>query len=268
MSGEVDPVLILDKQEGETPLECIIRFKKSHPEYQNVKMTYAGRLDPIASGVLVILTGDFVHKKELFTKLPKVYECVALLGVETDTYDVLGMPSASKLPLTPSWQEGETAPEKLRTFIGTFSQEYPPYSSKTINGKQMHTLAREHGFEGLEIPKQTVTVKTISNIRMASVATEDLVQGIIETIKKVKGDFRQEESIKAWETISTPPAASGERPPLKEGERVPLVLFTIEVSGGTYIRSIVHELGRQLGCGACIIRLKRTSVGEYRLLDK
>jgi tRNA pseudouridine55 synthase len=146
MPRDFDRVLVLNKQVGETPLECINRFKESHSEYANVKMTYAGRLDPMAEGVLIVLTGEMVHKKEEFLKLPKTYECVAVLGVSTDTYDVLGLPS--------SYQEEGLGMEfvremetKLQSFIGTFEQKYPPYSSKTINGKQMHTLAREGGLK-------------------------------------------------------------------------------------------------------------------------
>lgn len=89
----MNSVLVLNKQVGETPLACIERFRVSHPEYQEVKMTYAGRLDPIASGLLIVLTGDKVHEKESYLGLPKTYECVALLGVATDTYDVLGIPA-------------------------------------------------------------------------------------------------------------------------------------------------------------------------------
>jgi len=246
----------MNKQVGETPLERINRFKELHPEYQGVKMTYAGRLDPMASGVLIVLAGDMVHRKDEFLKLPKTYECTAILGVETDTYDVLGLPSSYQ-------EEGlgmefEKVIAELGNFIGTFHQNYPPYSSKTINGKQMHTLAREGGFEDLEIPTQMVTVKNISHIRMASVALEDLVQDIIQNIQKVKGDFRQTETINTWERIGFE----------NEGKRVSLVLFTIDVSGGAYIRGIVHELGQKLGNGACIISLKRTSVGEYGVLDK
>lgn len=245
-------VLVMNKQIGETPLECINRFIGSHPEYQGVKMTYAGRLDPMAEGVLLVLVGEMVHRKDELLKLPKTYECVAVLGIETDTYDVLGLPSSCQ-------EEGlgmefEKVAEELGKFTGTFTQSYPPYSSKTINGKQMHTLAREGGFEGLEIPKQTVTVTSISNIRMASVVIEDLVQEITENINKVTGDFRQEETINKWNGVLSE----------NKDKRVDLVLFTIEVSGGTYIRGIVHELGQRLGIGACIIRLKRTLVGEYK----
>ncbi len=251
-------ILVLDKGVGETPLECINRFKKSHPEYETVKMTYAGRLDPMASGALLVLAGDKVYEKESFLKLPKTYECVAVLGIETDTYDVLGLPSSSKLPLTPSWQEGGSAPELLSSFVGAFKQKYPPYSSKTIKGKQMHNLARLGELEKMEIPEQQVTVKNISDIRMASIGAEDLVQEILENIGKVTGDFRQAETILSWQGILDK----------NRGKRVDLLLFTIDVSGGTYIRGIVHELGQKLAKGACILRLKRTNVGDYGILDK
>ncbi len=262
MPKESDSVLVVNKLVGETPLECISRFRNDHPEYLQVKMTYAGRLDPMAEGVLLVLAGDMVHKKDDFTKLPKVYECTAILGIETDTYDVLGIPvsllqnsTASQSLGTSSWQEEEIAPEKLSGFVGTFTQPYPPYSSKTINGKQMHTIAREGGFDDLVIPSQEVTVNSISNIRMVSMAIEDLVQEITQNVEKVTGDFRQIETIKAWEAILEE----------NKSKRISLVMFTVEVSGGTYIRGIVHELGQKLGIGACIIRLKRTNVGEYRL---
>lgn len=256
------PVLIMNKQVGETPLECINRFKESRPEYQGIKMTYAGRLDPMASGVLIVLAGDMVHKKDEFLKLPKTYECTAILGISTDTYDVLGLPVLPRpLREAPPLKEGETE-QVLSSFIGTFSQKYPPYSSKTINGKQMHTIARQGELADLKIPEQMVTVKNISNIRMASIAIEDLVQEITENIKKVKGDFRQDESIGKWNEVLSE----------NKDKNVDLVLFTIEVSGGTYIRGIVHELGQQLdpstGGGACILRLKRTSVGDYKGVDK
>ena len=178
-------VLILNKQVGETPLECMNRFKSGHPEYRDQKMTYAGRLDPMAEGVLLVLVGEMVHRKEEFLKLPKTYECVAILGVETDTYDVLGLPALwqDSTPNPSSWQEeGNRASELLKSFIGTFSQKYPPYSSKTINGKQMHSLARSGELNNLEIPEQVVTVKNISNINIESISSENFLDEITQNI--------------------------------------------------------------------------------------
>ncbi len=85
-------VLVLNKQVGETPLECMDRFRDANPEYVNVKMTYAGRLDPMADGVLIVLVGDAVHRKDEFSALDKEYVCTAILGVGTDSYDILGLP--------------------------------------------------------------------------------------------------------------------------------------------------------------------------------
>lgn len=252
-------VLALYKQIGETPLECIVRFKEAHPEYRDLKMTYAGRLDPIASGLLLVLVGDEVHHKDAYTKLSKTYTCTAILGIATDTYDVLGLPSSYQ-------EEGmgvefEKVKSLLESSIGTFDQSYPPYSSKTIHGKQMHTLARAGELEGLEIPKRQVTVESITDIAMTTVAMKDLLAEIIEIITHVKGDFRQSYIIESWKDLA-------EKHP---NAHITLVSFKIAVSSGTYIRGIVHELGQQLdpqmGKGACILRLHRERVGGT-ILDK
>ena len=87
----MESVIILDKKIGETPLECLERFRRDHLEYQSVKMTYAGRLDPMASGVLVVLAGDMVHRKEEFLGMEKMYEAVIVVGLGTDTFDGLGV---------------------------------------------------------------------------------------------------------------------------------------------------------------------------------
>ncbi len=274
-------ILILNKQVGETPLECMNRFRLEHPEYEGVKMTYAGRLDPMAEGVLLVLAGERVHDKDKYLKLPKTYECTAIIGIGTDTYDILGIPTlSSKLPLTPSWQEGEPnshvsdAPltkrsckvkhlckahealrvtEELSSFVGTFTQQYPPYSSKTVNGKQLHAIARDGELEGLEMPSRQVTVESISKILLGSIAMEDLVKDVTNRISKVTGDFRQHEIVKKWQDLA-------DRNPEK---RLTFVTFTISVSGGTYIRGVVHELGKKLEISSCIWKLKRTKVAQF-----
>lgn len=248
-------LLILDKQVGETPLECLERFRAGHPEYAQVKMTYAGRLDPMAEGLLLVLAGEKVHEKENFLKLAKTYECTAILGVGTDTYDVLGLPTPQSLaePRDSSPYKGEPSNLTLQSFVGTFSQEYPPYSSKTINGKQMHTLAREGNLDNVVVPSQTVTVKDILIKGMGTISTRDLVSDITQRIQKVTGDFRQEETMKAWQDLA-------EKDPEK---RLIFAIFTIEVSGGTYIRSIVHEWGKKLGISGCIWKLRRTRIGQW-----
>jgi len=61
-------ILNLYKNMGETPLECLERFKVENPKWQGVPMTYAGRLDPMAKGLLLVLAGDIdeTEKKNFF----------------------------------------------------------------------------------------------------------------------------------------------------------------------------------------------------------
>ena len=62
-TSKIMNILKLYKNRGETPLECINRFKKENPEYQKEKMTYAGRLDPLAEGLLLVLVGEECKNK-------------------------------------------------------------------------------------------------------------------------------------------------------------------------------------------------------------
>lgn len=246
-------VLILDKKVGETPLACLDRFREINIDYKNVKMTYAGRLDPIASGLLIILAGDLVHKKDEFTKLSKTYECIAILGISTDTYDVLGIPHYSQK----REYNDDFVVAQLKTFLGTFQQTYPPYSSKTVEGKQLHQISREGRVSSITLPSREVTVTEIRNSELSRISLREIRENVTEIISYVKGDFRQNQILNTWNTISE------ENPEAI----VTTVSFTISVSSGTYIRGIVNTLGEKLGIGACIISLKRTKVGIYTLED-
>ena len=73
-------IINIYKKAGETPLEAINRLRSRRPEYQDVKITYAGRLDPLAEGVLILLAGDAVYEKEKYLKLDKEYEAEILFG--------------------------------------------------------------------------------------------------------------------------------------------------------------------------------------------
>lgn len=224
-------------------------------------MTYAGRLDPIASGLMLVLAGDAVYEKDAYLKLEKVYHCTAVLGFDTDTYDILGVPTPQAFGqlslLRGAKASGDLIKKALGSFIGAFEQSYPPYSSKTVKGKQLHQIAREGKMDEIVVPKQTVTVKSIKDIKLGKVSIKGFLEDIIKTIAEVKGDFRQKEITDAWQKI------------LKSEDRLFLetVSFSITVSGGTYIRGVVNELGTKLGCGACVWKLERSKIGNYSYID-
>lgn len=254
--------LVLYKNLGETPLECLDRFRKEHPEYKDAVLSYAGRLDPMAEGLLLVIVGEANKEKKKYTNLDKEYEFEILWGVETDTYDILGKitKTSSKARSLPAINSFLASPGKL-DLIGKFNQEYPPYSSKTVQGKALHQWAREGKLEEIEIPTREVEIKNIEIISHKQISLEELKKEIFRRIDLVKGDFRQGEIKGDWNMIY--PALPGKSE--SRDEKIWITKMRATVSSGTYIRSLAHELGKKLGTHAIAYSIKRTRVGEYRI---
>ncbi len=244
--------MLLYKKLGETPLEAIERFRLINPLYKNVPMTYAGRLDPAAEGLLVLLAGDLCKEKDLYTKLPKVYEVKMLFGFSTDTHDLLGIPVEKKNKITLSLEDIETELRKIFTNTPiTINQKYPAYSSKTVGGESLISLARK-GI-AVALPKHKVELysgEIKSTETLSSIQIESRVREICDL---VSGDFRQEETLVAWRKI------------LKNWGHFTVVTCTISVGSGFYVRTFVDDIGKKLKTGAVVYSLKRTSVGDYKI---
>ena len=86
---------VINKSLGETPLLAIQNYQRSDSALMHMPLTYAGRLDPMASGKLLVLIGEECKKREKYDGLDKEYIFEILLGFSTDTGDVLGLPKAS-----------------------------------------------------------------------------------------------------------------------------------------------------------------------------
>ena len=82
--------MILEKEIGETPLSCTERWRTSRPDLIGVPLSYAGRLDPMASGKLLILIGEECKQQATYHGLDKEYEFSILFDVSSDSQDVLG----------------------------------------------------------------------------------------------------------------------------------------------------------------------------------
>jgi tRNA pseudouridine55 synthase len=246
----VKKIILLNKKEGETPLETLEGFRFKNKIYKDIKMTYAGRLDPMASGLLIVLAGEETKNKEKYLSLDKEYEFEILFGFATDTYDVLGkIISAKKYNSDKKIIEKEIK-NNLKSFIGKFTQKYPIYSSKTVNGKQLFQYARSG--EDVEIPKREVNVKSLKFIKLRSISSNKLLSNIEKRIKKVNGDFRQKEILKLWDkylrTITM---------------KYVVVSFKIKCSSGTYVRGIADSLGEQINIPALAYSIKRTKIGKW-----
>ncbi len=246
----MENVLKIYKKKGETPLECIQNLKKNDENLKLLPMTYAGRLDPLAEGVLLVLVGDEVNKKDEYLKLPKEYEVDILFGFETDTYDVMGKVTESENTTEFNISNMENI---LKNFIGTIEQSYPPYSSRPVNGKPLFAWAREGKLSEIEIPKHKVLIENIEILNQSEISGEDLLKKIINDIGLVNGDFRQKEIISLWKSKMLG----------KEKENFPILKIKVTCGSGVYVRVLAHDIGDKLNIPALALNIKRIKVGKY-----
>jgi tRNA pseudouridine55 synthase len=247
---------IIYKKLGETPLEALERYRAEqliHADkkddqnlvtfWKSVPMTYAGRLDPMAEGELLILIGDECKNKEKYLGLDKEYEVEILFGIETDTYDTLGLAVEGKGGVLDS----ESIDNTLTKYRGRFGQEYPPYSSKTVGGKQLHELARA-GELPEEMPVKEVEIYDIEMLGIEPISSKVLRERIDAALANVRGDFRQQEIVDRWRHI------------LAQERIYTVAKVRVRCSSGTYMRSLAHRIGIELGTGACALSIKRTKI--------
>lgn len=227
---------------GLTPLQAIEKLKSEHPEFADVPITYAGRLDPMAEGLLILLAGDAVHRKQEFLDLPKTYEAKILLGFSSDTFDILGLAqqhdAKHKNP-----QELITA---IKDLVGTHEFPYPPYSSKTVDGKPLWLLTRENKISAADLPTREMTVLSVEKLEVRDEPWKNVYSEIVSSINLVDGDFRQDEILKQWTTLNP-------------NHDIQILSVEFTVTSGTYIRTLANELG------GLLLHLIRTSIGKYHL---
>ncbi|MDP3996317.1 MAG: hypothetical protein Q8P86_01310 [bacterium] len=243
-------VHIVYKNPGETPLECLKSFRQAIPEYSTEKMTYAGRLDPLAEGLLIILVGDGIKEKERYLSLGKEYEVEIIFGFSTDTFDVLGKVAgiSENLP-------GSDSGAILQKFLGKRSQKYPPFSSKTVKGEHLHSLSRAGKMSDEELPERQVEIYSLKMLQHSKISGAELLLKIENGISKVKGDFRQEEILGIW------------REKINKKQFFPVWKISVSCGSGTYMRRLADEIGLALDTHALALSIKRTKIGEYGLRD-
>lgn len=243
-------IILLNKKEGDTPLQSLESFRSRNKSYKEVKMTYAGRLDPMASGLLLVLAGEEVKKKEKYLKLDKIYEFEVLFGFATDTFDILG-----KVTKSLNVEEDKKSLEfliknNLKYFTGKFIQKYPIYSSKTVAGKPLFEYGRKD--IDVELPEREVKVKSLKFLKLKTMNGKKLLSNIEKRIQKVKGDFRQKEIINIWHKKLN-----------KKSNSFFIGSFRVKCSSGTYVRGIADSLGEKIRIPALAFSIKRTNIGKY-----
>lgn len=250
--------IVMNKRIGETPLQCLDRLRVEKPELAEkvagvqIPLTYAGRLDPIAEGVLIVLVGEECKDRQKHIDLPKKYEAEILWQFETDSYDILG----KIVKKSPIMVDIEKAHRVINNLKGVFNQKYPPFSSKPVRGKPLFLWAREGKLDQIENwPSQNIQIDEAVVQSTQEIVGSDLFEKIKKQIENVKGDFRQAEILVDWSEVLESNIKS-----------YPVTKVSIACSSGTYVRGLAHSLGAAMGCGAVVLSLKRVAVGDFKLI--
>lgn len=200
-----DGALVIDKPKGKTSHDVVDAVRHLAGFRQ---IGHLGTLDPLATGVLVLLLGRATRLVQFYSSRRKRYAAGFRFGFATDSYDSDGAPQGPDNPpvLDPAVLE-KLASER----VGRFEQMPPAFSAKKIHGRPAYELARKN---------KPVELKPVE--------------------------------VEIFEYKLT-------------GIEGPVARFVIECSSGTYVRSLAHEMGQQLGCGAHLAEITRTAVGEFSL---
>ncbi|MEX0909893.1 MAG: hypothetical protein WDZ75_01225 [Candidatus Paceibacterota bacterium] len=247
-----EDILCVMKKRGESMGELVARIRNEQRISDNEKVTFAGRLDPLASGVVLLLKNDMRFEKESFLSLPKKYEFEVILGVETDTLDVLGKITKieNKEELKNLDEVCNTTTKSLHSLLGEQIQTYPKYSSKTVNGKPLFEYAREN--IEIERPTRTVTIFRLNLLSLCVIPKSDLLHSVTTSVGSVMGDFRQEEILRAWH---------------EQSYALPRVVtkmsFNVECSTGTYVRVLATKIASLLNTCAIADNICRVKLGEF-----
>jgi tRNA pseudouridine55 synthase len=196
-------LVLIDKPAGCTSHDVVNRWRRLA---NTRRVGHIGTLDPMATGLLGLVTGTATRLAQFFGADEKTYVAEITLGKVSDSYDIEGDVHDTGMSAPPP---AEIITDALRSFEGRIWQIPPAVSAKKINGVRAYKLARQ------QVPVELTPVEV--NIKRLTVN-----------------------------------AISGER-----------VDITVTCSSGTYIRSIAHDLGQKLGCGAVLSRLRRTQIGEF-----
>jgi tRNA pseudouridine55 synthase len=243
--------IIVYKPVGLTPLAAINKFRQLYPAYKNEILSFAGRLDPMAEGVLILLVGRENKNRAKYLSFDKEYVFEIVFGFATDTFDAMGLVTRTSCP--PDNLELRLS-NLLSESIGETMQRFPPYSSKPVQGKPLFDWARSGLLSAIEIPSKLRIIYAMELLELKTIDKTDLFISIQSRLDSVEGDFRQAEIIARWEQI------------LKNNHQTsfPKALIKITVSTGTYVRAIAEDLGLKLEAAAFALSIKRTRVGPFR----
>jgi tRNA pseudouridine(55) synthase len=227
------------------------QLAKKVGELHNTKATHTGTLDPMAEGVMVVLTDEDRFKKEEFGDWKKEYEFEILWGVNTDTHDLLGLATKINVPQKIDFTQLN---HTLKNFLGTQQQQLPKFSAKRIAGQSYFDLAKNN--QQFHPQAEEINIYKLELIESYLIGRQKFWESVQVKIKLLKGDFRQEEILKNWQqTLKQLPT------------KLQISKFKTTTSKRTYVRSLVRDISRTMKIPATTHSITRTANGKFTLED-
>ncbi len=202
---EFDGVLLVDKPGAHTSHDVVARLRR---KLNMKRIGHAGTLDPMATGLMILLVGKATKISQYLISLDKEYEGTIELGKVTDSQDADG--EVLETRPVPELSEAQVR-AALAGFLGDQYQTPPMYSAIKIDGVPLYKSARK----GVEVDREPRFVRVMSFELTGFVS--------------------------------------------------PRIDFKLRCSKGTYVRTIAHDLGQRLGCGAHLAALRRTATDKFNV---
>ncbi len=162
--NEPSGVLIVNKHAGVTSHDIVNKIRRL---YGTRRVGHTGTLDPMATGVLVVLVGRAAKASEYLVSDSKQYRATLRLGITTDTEDITGE-ALTMSDALPSFAELEAV---LPQFRGKIQQIPPMYSALKVNGKKLLDLARE----GVTVERQAREIEIFELLAEPTDAPSDFI---------------------------------------------------------------------------------------------
>lgn len=201
----MEGILLVDKPGDHTSHDVVARLRG---KLKMKRVGHAGTLDPMATGLLIMLIGKATRVSQYLTSLDKEYEGTIELGKVTDTQDADG--EVMETRPVPELSEAQVN-TVLRSFLGDQYQIPPMYSAIKIDGVPLYKSARK----GEEVAREPRFIRVMS-----------------------------------WEITRF---------------ALPRIDFRLRCTKGTYVRTLAHDFGQKLGCGAHLAALRRTATDKFNV---
>lgn len=152
-------VVAINKPFGMSSHDVIYRVRKA----TGIKRVgHAGTLDPLATGVLLVLVGRSATKRQAeFMDKPKQYEAELTFGSVTESRDAEGEKHQTATLEELAALDQSAIEKVLPQFTGTIQQRPPAYSAIKVDGQPLYKKAREGKITNEEIPAREVTIDSI-----------------------------------------------------------------------------------------------------------